>query len=163
MLKTQLAAPRIEVGKPLLLGGLRQTYSMSAANDLSQQWQRFVPHMAKLSSNNSKVAYGAVFHASGADNFDYLTAVEISGPEKAPAEFSSVSIPAQRYAIFPHPGNVSEIKSTIREIWEHWMPSSGYRRAADDAGSVSMLERYGEGFDPKTGTGDMELWIPIKN
>jgi hypothetical protein len=25
-----------------------------------------------------------------------------------------------------------------------------------------MLERYGEGFDPRTGTGDIEIWIPPK-
>jgi predicted transcriptional regulator YdeE len=26
-----------------------------------------------------------------------------------------------------------------------------------------MLERYGEGFDPQTMSGDIELWIPIEN
>jgi len=25
-----------------------------------------------------------------------------------------------------------------------------------------MLERYGEGFDPQTGSGDIEIWTPIK-
>jgi predicted transcriptional regulator YdeE len=25
-----------------------------------------------------------------------------------------------------------------------------------------MLERYGEGFDPRTGSGDIEIWTPIK-
>jgi AraC family transcriptional regulator len=163
MLKTQLETPRIEDCQSLLLAGLQQTYSMSKPNDLGQQWQHFVPQIPKLPGKGGMVAYGAIFHPAGSDNFAYLTCVEITDSAKVPSGFSVANIPQQKYAIFSHPGHVSEIKKTIGEIWEHWLPSSGYRRAGDKPGSVTMLERYGEGFDPKTGMGDIELWVPVKN
>ena len=163
MLKTKLANPRIEMGRPLLLAGLQQTYSMKTANDLSQQWQRFVPQIPNLPGKGGRVAYGVIFHALGAENFAYLTAVEISDSAGLSCEFSSVGIPAQPYAIFSHPGHVSEIKGTIGEIWDSWLPTSGFSAIGDKPGAVTMIERYGEGFDPKTGTGDIELWIPIRN
>jgi AraC family transcriptional regulator len=163
MLKTQLETPRIEDCQSLLLAGLQQTYSMSKPNDLGQQWQHFVPQIPKLPGKGGMVAYGAIFHPAGSDNFAYLTCVEITDSAKVPSGFSVANIPQQKYAIFSHPGHVSEIKKTIGEIWEHWLPSSGYCRAGDKPGSVTMLERYGEGFDPKTGMGDIELWVPVKN
>ena len=29
-------------------------------------------------------------------------------------------------------------------------------------GQPNLIERYGPGFNPKSGTGDIELWLPIK-
>jgi AraC family transcriptional regulator len=40
-----------------------------------------------------------------------------------------------------------------------WLPGSG-KEMAD---SVGLLERYGKDFDPQTGRGDVEIWIPIKD
>jgi len=162
MFKAKLAGPRIETGRPLLLAGLQQTYSMKTANDLSQQWQRFVPQIPKLPGKGGMVAYGVIFHASGAENFAYLTAVEVSDSTELSCEFSSINIPAQLYAIFSHAGHVSEIKDTIREIWDGWLPTSGFSPAGNKPGAVTMMERYGEGFDPKIGAGDIELWIPVR-
>ncbi len=160
MLKTQLEAPRIEIGKPLTLAGTKRTYSMGVNSDLSQQWQKFVPQIPKLPGKGGMVAYGVIFHANGADKFDYITAVEVADSARISGDFVKVAIPSQQYAVFSHPGHVSQIKTTMREIWENWLPASGYRSAG---AAVSAIERYGEKFDPKTGTGDVEIWLPIKN
>jgi predicted transcriptional regulator YdeE len=42
----------------------------------------------------------------------------------------------------------------------HVVPLSDQRRTSRDL--PVMLERYGEGFDPQTGSGDIEIWTPIK-
>ncbi len=34
--------------------------------------------------------------------------------------------------------------------------------AAHEAADAPDFERYGEEFDPRTGTGGVEIWIPIK-
>jgi AraC family transcriptional regulator len=50
----------------------------------------------------------------------------------------------------------------MNAIWQDWLPSSGYE-VPDPSGDVpDMLECYGENFNPQTGMGDIEVWVPVK-
>jgi AraC family transcriptional regulator len=73
-----------------------------------------------------------------------------------PREFSRVRIPEQKYAVFTHRDHVSTVRRTVNAIWNHWLPASGFKMA--DAPS---FERYDEKFDPATGDGGFEIWVPI--
>jgi AraC family transcriptional regulator len=42
-------------------------------------------------------------------------------------------------------------------IWNLWFPSSGHELV-----DAPDFERYGEEFDPQTGLGGFEIWVPIK-
>jgi AraC family transcriptional regulator len=42
-------------------------------------------------------------------------------------------------------------------IWNQWLPASGLR-AAD----APNFERYDEKFDPLTGNGGLEIWLPVR-
>jgi len=68
----------------------------------------------------------------------------------------------QTCAVFSHPGHVSTIRHTARAIGEEWLPQSGREPAQPSRGEPNLIERYGRQFDPNTGTGDIELWLPIK-
>jgi len=83
--------------------------------------------------------------------------VEVSDFSDLPREFSSVRIPEQRYAVFSHPDHVSTIRRTINTIWNNWLPAS--RLKAADAPS---FERYDANFDPLTGNGGFEIWVPVQ-
>jgi AraC family transcriptional regulator len=61
------------------------------------------------------------------------------------------------YAVFSHSEHVSTIRSTWTTIWNAWWPSSGHELA-----DAPDFERYGEEFDPRTGLGGLEIWVPIK-
>src|SRR5438105_2014185 len=71
--------------------------------------------------------------------------------------FSRVRIPEQRYAVFTHSDHVSTIRRTVNTIWNQWLPASGLK-AAD----APFFERYDENFDPLTGNGGLEIWVPVK-
>jgi AraC family transcriptional regulator len=43
-------------------------------------------------------------------------------------------------------------------VFGHALPAAGL--AAGDMPDV--LERYGESFDPRTGNGGFEIWVPAK-
>jgi len=53
--------------------------------------------------------------------------------------------------------NLEPPRRTWYTIWNKWLPESGYRAAEGPE-----LERYGKEFDPRTGSGGFEIWIPIK-
>ncbi len=59
--------------------------------------------------------------------------------------------------MFSHREHVSTIRRTINTIWSKWLPESG-----EQAADAADFERYGEEFDPWTGTGGLEIWIPIE-
>ena len=105
-----------------------------------------------------RIAYGVVSNMAGSDSgFDYMAGVEVSQAEGLPEGFESISLPAHRYAVFAHGGHVSELKDTIKSIWNGWLPASGYKPST----MPGLLERYGEGFNPGTGLGDIEVWVSV--
>jgi AraC family transcriptional regulator len=47
-------------------------------------------------------------------------------------------------------------------IWHEWLPASHRNVSQPAAGSPRMIEYYAENFDPETGLGDMEVWLPLQ-
>jgi AraC family transcriptional regulator len=151
-----LQAPRFETGKPLLVAGVGDRFSHDNGAGIPLLWQRFHQSVAHLPSRAGQVAYGVCCNGDDAGNFDYIAGVEVSDFSDLPREFSRVRIPQQKYAVFTHRDHVSTVRRTVSAIWNHWLPASGFKMA--DAPS---FERYDEKFDPATGDGGFEIWVPI--
>ena len=103
------------------------------------------------------MAYGVCCNGDDSGNFDYIAGVEVSDFSDLPREFARVRIPEQRYAVFTHAEHISTIRRTVNTIWNHWLPASGLK-AAD----APNFERYDEKFDPVTGNGGLEIWVPVE-
>jgi AraC family transcriptional regulator len=153
----ELAAPRFETLKPTLLVGLTERYNCQAAGGIPDQWQRFSPHLGTIPNQVGQVAYGAIHRFDAEENFDYLCGVEVRDATAVPQGLTSLPLPAQRYAVFRHSGHVAGVRATCDAIWSNWFPTSGCEPA-----EAPMLERYGPEFNPTTGMGGLEIWIPIK-
>ena len=149
--------PRFESGKRMLIAGLGERYNYETSAGIPMQWQRFGPHIGHIPAQVSATAYGVCSNGDDAGNFDYLCGVEVSDFSKLHPEISRVSISAQRYAVFSHRDHISAIRQTWNTIWNKWLPESGY-----EVTDAPFFERYGENFDPRTGMGGLELWVPIK-
>jgi AraC family transcriptional regulator len=152
-----LKPPRFETGKPLLVAGIGERYSCESGAAIPGQWQRFHQSVDHIPGRIGKVAYGVCCNGDDAGNFDYIAGVEVHDFSDLPREFSSVRIPEQKYAVFTHCDHISIIRRTINTIWNQWLPASGLKAA--DAPS---FERYDENFDPLTGNGGLEIWIPVR-
>jgi len=157
----QLEAPRFENGKALLLAGLRSRYTSETMNGIPAQWERFAPHIGKIPGPGGRAAYGACWNFLG--GIDYLTGVEVRSASGIPDEFTVVDLPEQKYAVFPHREHVSRLRETLDAIGNIWVPESGHAVARGTADAPDFFERYSKEFDPRTGRGGMEVWIPIKS
>ncbi len=155
---SELASPRFETLEPTAFGGLVERYNCQSAAGIPNQWQRFVPHLGTIPGYRGNAAYGVVYNFDSDGNFDYMCAVEVTGSANLPADFKTLSVPTQEYAVFTHRGHVAGIRSTISAIWSKWLPQSGYK-----AVDAPMLERYGPEFNPVTGMGGFEIWVPIQD
>jgi AraC family transcriptional regulator len=156
-LLTTLPPPRFEDGKPLLIAGLAERYSCDTSKGIPAQWQRFLPHFGEVPGQVGRKAYGVCYNTDDEGNFDYLCGVEVAGFSDLPETFARLRIPAQRYAVFPHGEHVSAIRRTFATIWSKWLPESGYAVA-----DGPTFERYGEDFNSITGTGTIEICIPLE-
>jgi TetR/AcrR family transcriptional regulator, transcriptional repressor for nem operon len=155
-----LEAPRFEDGRPMLLAGLRDEYTMATMREIPALWRRFDPYLGKLPQQISGVTYGVCFPSS--EGFGYMAGVEVRSAQGLPEELSVVTMPVERYAVFTHKGHISKLSETCRAIEHEWLPRSRYSFALGAPGAPGFFERYGESFDAKIGVGDVEVWVPIR-
>lgn len=154
---TNLEPPRFEDGRTLLIAGLQERYSAQTTAGIPAQWQRFAPHIGHIPGQIGQAMYGVIGNSDDAGNADYLCGVEVSDFASLPPEFSRIRIPEQRYAVFTQRGHISAIQRTWYTIWNQWLPESGYKIV-----EAPEYERYDERFDPMSGNGELEIWIPIR-
>ena len=152
-----LAPPRFETTKPLLLAGIVARYNRETSAAIPSQWQKLQPYLGHLPQQVGRTAYGACYNTDEDGNFDYMCGVEVGDFSDLPAGFSTLRVPAQRYAVFHQREHISSIRRTFSAIWSQWLPESGHKPA-----DAPTLERYGAEFNGATGTGGFEIWIPIE-
>lgn len=150
--------PRLIDHPALLIAGFREYFS--DPNAIPAQWQRLAPYLGSIPGQVGRAAYGVCFQDD--TGLDYLSGVEVDDVHSLRSDFQFVEIPAQRYAVFLHEGHVSQLYDTLCNIWNEWLPASGNKHSRPNHGGTAFFERYGEGFDPLTGRGDMQVWIPIE-
>jgi AraC family transcriptional regulator len=151
--------PHFADGRSMQIAGIAERYHGSNAG-IPAQWQRFAPQIAGIPDQVGTATYGVIFDSlKNACSFGYLTGVEVSNVARLPNGFGHLEIPAQRYAVFTHRDHLSALPRTMHAIMSEWLPNSGHERVMDGA---DFFERYGDEFDPRTSTGAVELWIPIK-
>jgi AraC family transcriptional regulator len=155
-----LEPPRFEDEGTRVIAGLRGHYTRATMEEIPTLWQRFTPYLGHIPGQVGRIAYGVCFPSS--DGFDYLSGVEVASSSGLPEDFSVVTMPVQRYAVFAHRGHVSKLHETCDAIEREWLPRSQYAFAHGMPGAPGFFERYGEDFDPHTGSGDVEVWVPIK-
>ncbi|GES44103.1 AraC family transcriptional regulator [Rhizobium dioscoreae] len=154
----KLDAPRFETHPAMLLAGLAETYAYEATEAIPSLWQKFNEHFGHIPGQIGNVAYGVCTQAEeGSESFRYMSAAEVSAADGLPEGFVTVKLPQQRYAIFTHRGHISGISATVHQIFGEWLPQSGQQHA----GTPDMMERYDDRFDPRTGMGVTEIWIPL--
>jgi AraC family transcriptional regulator len=159
---TTIDDPEIREAGPLLIAGMRQRFTHETRGAIPALWQRFASHLGHIPGEKAGATFGVVVaEADGdRDGFDYMTGTEMKSLDQLPEELSGLRLPARRYAIFQHAGHVSAIGATCGAIFGSWLPRSG-RELAD--GPLQLIERYDMAkFDPRTGLGGLEIWIPLK-
>lgn len=154
----KLDPPRFETGRTLLVAGLGERYRFETNQGIPLQWQRFAFYIGNIPGQAGDVAYGVCCNSDGTGNFEYIAGVEVASFDGLPPELRRVRIPAQRYVVFTQRDHISALRGTWYTIWNQWLPASGHEIA-----DAPDFERYDGRFDPQTGTGEVEIWLPLKS
>ena len=151
-----LPAPRYEDAPGMTLVGYSEKYTLESKVKIPEQWSRFSHHFGKVPGQQGPATYGVSSNYQQGEGFDYLTCVEVDPAVEQPAEFTTLTLEPRRYAVIPHNEHVMKIPETFEAIWRKWLPESGLKTAA-----APCFERYAAEFNPHTGMGGMEIWIPL--
>ena len=148
---------RFEERGPLTVAGLEGTFTPEARDGIPALWKHLAPHIGSVPGQVGAAAYGV--SSMRGDKIDYTAGVEISDGAKLPDGFTQVCLTATTYAVFSHRGHVSTIPGVVGAIGNDWLPHSGWAIAE----GPQVVERYGADFDPRTPSGLIEIWIPLKS
>lgn len=156
----EVAPLRFEDRESMTLAGLKGHFLTGGDPAIASQWTHFAPHLGKVPGQVGPEAFGICW-AGVAGGLDYMSAVEVRDDAEVPLELIEERLPTAKYAVFGHDGHVSEIAKTMHRALG-WLGREGRETTQEPAVPV-LIERYGKGFDPKTGKGNIELWIPVKS
>jgi AraC family transcriptional regulator len=144
---------------PLLIAGIGRRFACDDFASIPALWQELHPYLGEIPGQKGNAAYGLVANmAAAGDTYFYLAGVEVSDISDLDSSFTGIRLPAQRWAVFPHEGHITTVTSTIHAVFAQALPAAGLT-----AGDMpDLLERYGESFNPWTGAGGFEIWVPVK-
>jgi len=152
-----MEAPRMEDRGSLLVAGSVGHYTLPDTSGIPHQWDEFAKYLGRIPGQAGSTSYVVCFNMDGSGKMDYMCGVAVTEDAVAPEGLTLLRIEPQLYAVFSHRDHISKIKDTWDAIFQEWCPSSGRKLTA-----APQFEVYDERFDPKTGNGVVEIWIPIE-
>jgi AraC family transcriptional regulator len=152
----RLAPPRLAEAPALRIVGLAETCSFATTITIAAQWQRFMAYYAAIETKRG-IPLGVSEAPDDDGRFRYVCATEVARLSDQPKELLAEEIPARTYAVFSHDTHVSALPKTYAVALNDALPALGY--AVADA---PILERHKESFDPRSGEGGVDLWIPLR-
>ncbi len=141
--------------------GMAGRFTPRTTSRIPQLWERFargpmdgVPHRA--GHHTFGVCMDADFATLEEDGFTYLAGVEVSRVDAVPPGMIAITVPARTYAVLTHHGHIARLPDTVKYVFGTWLPASGHRHVASPD-----FERYDERWEPTTGEGEIDIWVPI--
>jgi len=141
--------------------GMAGHFTPSTTSRIPELWEGFVrgpiadvPHRRGTHTLGVCVDAAAM---SGEDcGFTYVAGVEVDRIDEVPTGLVALTVPASTYAVFTHSGHISRFPDTVKQVFGHWLPASPYTHVP-----TPDFELYDERWDPATGNGDIDVWVPI--
>lgn len=144
------------------IAGLNGMVGDTGDNDGTGTWLRFREHMETVEDRIGGHSFGIVeLVDKEKGQFKYWASVEVPADADVPDGLETKTLEGGRFAVFSHKlasTNIgAELRQTFHYIYDTWLPSSG-----EELRAYYDLEYYDHRFDPRTLTGTLEIWVPVK-
>jgi AraC family transcriptional regulator len=140
--------------------GMAGHFTPATNTRIPELWARFARRMHEVRHRRGSRTFGLCIDpdpgATGDGAFKYIAAVEVERVADVPAGMVSYHVPESRYAVFTHRGHISRLGATVKQVFGTWLASQPVRRVA-----APDFELYDQRFDPATGDGEVDIYVPI--
>ena len=141
----------------LKLVGLAAPCSPNETIHIPAQWQRFMScYYDDIPNKVKEMPIGMCEPPDDEGCFNYVCAAKVETFGGQLPELTSFVCEPRCYAVFAHNDHVSTIFNTYAAIWNEALPAMA-RIVADSP----VLEFHNDAFDPDTGLGGLQLYIPL--
>lgn len=153
--------PTLQTLDAITLCGVARTFTGATRHLIPDLWMEAVPRIFALDGRQGDTTYGACIGMNTKEGDDYgfvyMAAVEVLPTTVAHDGMTTVVAPAGRYAVYTFDDHISKFSEFVDAVWRDHFPTSGLtRRSAPD------FERYDERWDPETGLGPVDYFIPVE-
>lgn len=146
--------PEIREIEAFRVVGLGLDCGTGQIGDIPRLWQEFNARSDEVADGRFKATFGVCNPSDEDGQFRYIAGAEASD---VPHGMESLRIPAGRYAVFCHEGHVAQLPHFVHAIWSTGLADAGLTPAR-----TPDFERYDSRFNPRTGEGVVEIWIPVE-
>jgi AraC family transcriptional regulator len=149
-----LSAPVIETWEPRRIMGSIARYTQTTNANIPHQWAAYNQLDRHVPGEVYGAWYGVCANFGPDMSFDYMCGMEVPTGD-APDGWTTLTLPAGRWAGFIVAAHISTMGDAWGEIYRDWMCKPGL--TGRDGPSTEIYRT----FDPDTGTGGYEIWVPI--
>jgi AraC family transcriptional regulator len=155
---------KIENVEEFIVAGMEISVTMGSRSEIPALWGKFGPRLSEILNRDGNETYGICIPTSDPqdETFSYMVAVRISDALDLPEGIILRRLAAQKYAVFTYKvddGSFPEsLHKYVHQIWSVWLPKSEYVTTG-----TADFECYDERFDPITGHGEFDIYVPIED
>ena len=153
-----VAGPEIVEQGPRLLAGLEEAIAGSTADmQIDVLWTRFEQRYQWILNTDTDARTGICFNGGASSSFDYFAGQVLHGSAgRLPDMFSTLELPAARYAVFTLTGSARNIHGAQALIYQTLLGKASLA-AADHPDLVV----FPPGFSPAKREQIIEFWVPL--
>lgn len=156
--------PRIDnLAEKKIIG--RRLKMSFADNKTFELWREFMPLRKGIANNIGSQLYSIeVYPEDFFEDFDpqkefeNWSAIEVADYENVPGEMQTFDLPGGLYAVFVYKGKSSEAADFYREVFQNWLPKSGF--SLDVRPHFAVM---GEKYKNDSADSEEEIYIPVKS
>lgn len=156
-------SPIIELINEKKLVGKRMTMSY-ADYRVGELWANFMPRRKEITNKLTNDLISLVVYSSthfvdfkATNEFERWATVEVASFDNVPDEMETFILSSGLYAVFHYTGSSTDISSFYQNIFNVWLPDSGY--SLDTRAHFEVLGEKYKNNDPSS---EEDIWIPIK-
>lgn len=150
--------PQKETMQAVKIVGVSCNCTFENTSEIPRAWTTFNARVGEIECANRTASYGVCFNVNEEGKFRYLAGTIVERVANVPDGMEVIELPKSDYAVFSHKGHISEISKTVHTAWNKILPEMGWKpRKTPD------FERYDHRFNPETGRGIVEIWIPLES
>ena len=128
--------------------------SEKIANDLDGVWEELADRYNEIPHADPDQGFGV--HRFTDQSHTYMAGLSVRKDGFVPEGMAEESIDPHAYAVFIHRGIVASLGETITEIFDKWLPKSGY-----DLAEEFYFEFYDDQFQPNSPDSVIFIFVPV--